>query len=64
MNKMVEYGLICASKEEKKLMAALQNFMEPTVALDEQEKYIQDILTQMGLEYVTLYEYKDGEERL
>lgn len=135
MNKMVEYGLICESKEEKQLMAALQHFMEPMnrtfaktknkgllearlpyvykhyywnlnkekqvyieiypnkdaegkckfsdgrigwilfanckdlappydVPLDEQEKYIQDILTQTGLEYVTLYEYKEGEERL
>jgi len=34
------------------------------VALDEQQKYIRDILTQTGLEYMTLYEYQDGKERL
>lgn len=134
MDKMIEYGFVCESKDEKALMSALQSFMEPInrtfsknknksmlesrlpyvykhfywnlnkekqvylevypnkdlegkykfsnedvgwilfaslndekppyhVAIEEQEKYLHDILASSGFEYVKLYEYKDGEER-
>lgn len=135
MNKMVEYGFLCGSKDEKVLMSALYSFLEPLnrtfsktrnkslldsrlpyvykyyywnlnkekqvyievypnkdlegkykfsnedvgwilfanfidqtppyhVTIEEQERYLHNILASSNFEYLKLYEYKNGEERL
>ncbi|WP_166243136.1 hypothetical protein [Paenibacillus turpanensis] len=47
------------------LFANVKDESEPYhVPFDEQEKYLQDLLSSTNLPYITLYEYKNGEERL
>ncbi|WP_244563054.1 hypothetical protein [Paenibacillus uliginis] len=135
MNKMIEYGFLCTSKDEKALMNALYKFLEPLnrtfsksnnkgmlnarlpfiykyfywnlnkekqvyveiypntdlegkckfpnenvgwvlfanlkdvappyhVPIEEQEKYLNDLLSSSNFDFVKLYEYSDDEERI